>query len=863
MRRLLQAAAVRAPLRGTVPASQLNQTANVNIGRRTGGFYFNGVIDEVRIYNRALTQAEIQTDMITPVSGGSSSTDTTPPTVAMSAPADGATVSGTTAVSASASDNVGVAGVQFLLDSSNLGNEIPSAPYTFQWNTTTASIGTHTLAAVARDFSGNATTSSSISVTVSNPTPAQVGQWSAVMNWPMVAVHAQMLPTGDVLGWTDYTINGGAQIWRRATNTFTDKDYPTTSLFCSGHAYMADGRLLVVGGIVGLQDDLGPQNGTIFDPITETWSQSALMFTGRYYPTATALPDGRILVQGGTTTCVTCYADMPEIYDPVSNTWTQLAASAKMAFKYYPHPFVLPDGRILVSSEDDKAISSRVLDLNTQTWTTVDARVFDGHSAAMYQPGKVLKAGTATADNQGHPAAATAYVLDMNQSSPAWQQTGSMAFPRSYLNLTILPDGTVLATGGSTTTDKANFAAAVYEAELWSPVTQSWTTMSRMQTPRLYHSTALLLPDATVLVAGGGRENGRSQPDPKDEPNAEIFSPPYLFKGPRPAISSAPSIIQYGTAFAVATPDAARIASVSLIALSTVTHAFNENQRFVPLAFDQGSNPLNVHAPANGNLAPPGPYMLFLVDSNGVPSKAAMVRLPAPNSSGNPPPTVSSITPSTGSANGGTAVAITGTGFLPGATVSLGGTAATGVTVVSSTSITATTPSHAAGTVSVVVSNTDNQSGGLPNGYTYTGSTGGGTIGFVQVKAATPQTASSSVAVTYSAAQTAGNLNVVEVGWNDTTSSVNTVTDSKGNSYALAVGPTSGTGLRQSIYYAKNIVGGSNTVTVTFSKAAAAVDVRILEYSGLDTVSPLDVTAGSGRQRDHRQQWRGHHQVGE
>jgi len=474
-------------LRGTVPASQLNQTANVNIGRRTGGFYFNGVIDEVRIYNRALSQAEIQTDMITPVSGGSSPPDTTPPTVSMSAPADGATVSGTTAVSASASDDVGVAGVQFFLDSSNLGSEIPSAPYTFQWNTTTASIGTHTLAAVARDFSGNAATSSSISVTVSNPTPAQVGQWSAVMNWPMVAVHAQMLPTGDVLGWTDYTINGGAQIWRRATNTFTDKDYPTTSLFCSGHAYMADGRLLVVGGIVGLQDDLGPQNGTIFNPLTEAWSQSALMFTGRYYPTATALPDGRILVQGGTTTCVTCYADMPEIYDPVSNTWTQLAASAKMAFKYYPHPFVLPDGRILVSSEDDKAISSRVLDLNTQTWTTVDSRVFDGHSAAMYQPGKVIKAGTATADNQGHPAAATTYVLDMNQSSPAWQQTASMAFPRSYLNLTILPDGTVLATGGSTTTDKANIAAAVYEAELWSPVTQRWTTMSRMQTPRLYH----------------------------------------------------------------------------------------------------------------------------------------------------------------------------------------------------------------------------------------------------------------------------------------------------------------------------------------------------------------------------------------
>src|SRR6266436_5043865 len=384
--------------------------------------------------------------------------------------------------------------------------------------------------------------------------------------------------------------------------------------------------------------------------VVEGWSQGSMMVTGRYYPTTTTLPDGRILVQGGTTTCVTCIADMPEIYDPVGNIWTQLAAKAKMAFKYYPHSFVLPDGRVLVSSEDDKAISSRVLDLNTQTWTTVDSRVFDGHSAAMYLPGQVIKAGTATADNPGYPSAATAYVLDMTQPSPAWQATGSMAFPRSFLNLTILPDGQVLATGGGTTTDLANFSTAVYEAEIWSPTTNTWTTMARMQTPRLYHSTALLMPDATVLVAGGGRQNGRSQPDPADEPNAEIFSPPYLFKGPRPVISSAPAVIPYGTIFSVATPDAGRIASVSLIALGAVTHAFNENQRFVPLSFGAASGSLNVQAPADGNTAPPGPYMLFLVDNNGVPSVAAIVRLPAPWEDTQPPtpPSNLSATASTG-----------------------------------------------------------------------------------------------------------------------------------------------------------------------------------------------------------------------
>ncbi|MGA9797564.1 MAG: IPT/TIG domain-containing protein [Terriglobales bacterium] len=211
----------------------------------------------------------------------------------------------------------------------------------------------------------------------------------------------------------------------------------------------------------------------------------------------------------------------------------------------------------------------------------------------------------------------------------------------------------------------------------------------------------------------------------------------------------------------------------------------------------------------------------------------------------NPAPTVTLISPNSGTTAGGTAVTITGTGFLSGATVSLGGTAATGVTVVSATSITAKTPAHASGAVNVVVTNTDAQSGTLTNGYTYTSSGGGGSIAFVQVKSATPQTASASVAVTFTTAQTLGNLNIVVVGWNDTTSTVSTVTDNRGNTYTLAIGPTTGTGLRQSIYYAKNIAAGTNTVTVTFNKAAAFVDIRALEYSGLDPTSPLDQTAGA------------------
>jgi hypothetical protein len=198
-----------------------------------------------------------------------------------------------------------------------------------------------------------------------------------------------------------------------------------------------------------------------------------------------------------------------------------------------------------------------------------------------------------------------------------------MVYPRSFLNLTTLPDGTVLATGGETDKNGGNIANAVYAAELWSPQTQTWTTMASMHTPREYHSTAVLLPDGRVLVSGMGSDFGQVP----DEKNAEFFSPPYLFKGARPAITQAPAQIQYGSTFFVGTPDAASIASAVLIRTGAVTHFFDENARFVPLAFQQTAGGLTISAPANGNLAPPGYYMLFLVNSNGVPSVAPFVQI--------------------------------------------------------------------------------------------------------------------------------------------------------------------------------------------------------------------------------------------
>ena len=209
-------------------------------------------------------------------------------------------------------------------------------------------------------------------------------------------------------------------------------------------------------------------------------------------------------------------------------------------------------------------------------------------------------------------------------------------------------------------------------------------------------------------------------------------------------------------------------------------------------------------------------------------------------------PTVSSVSPNTGTTAGGTAVTITGTNFAAGATVTFGSVAATNVVVVSGTQITATTPAGSAGAVTVTVT-VSGQSGSLASGYTY--ATPPTNITYVQGNYATPQVSQATVSVTYTGAQTSGDLNVVVVGWNDSTNSVSTVTDTKGNTYALAVGPTPVSGqLTQSIYYAKNILAataGTNAVTVSFSGAASFPDIRILEYSGADLANPVDVTAAS------------------
>ncbi|HTC94526.1 MAG TPA: Ig-like domain-containing protein [Terriglobales bacterium] len=549
--------------------------------------------------------------------------DTIPPLITLTAPALGSTISGATTIAATASDNVGVAGVQFMIDGAFFGPELTVAPYSIAWNTANAANGAHTLTAMARDASGNITTSASLTVTVANNyVPSQSGQWTAPFNWPVVAINLAVLKTGEVISWDGPPADGGASVtlWNPGTRMFTSMPNTASNMFCDGQTELSDGRLLTAGGHADW--GVGIPNADIYDPVTRLWTKAASMSFGRWYPTLTTLPDGRVLAVSGSDRCEFCVVPTPEIYDPAANTWTQLT-KASQSLPLYPFLFVLPDGRVLQAGSVGSAIATQVLDLSTQQWTVVDSNVVDGHSAVMYQPGKVMKSGTASTPNlSSAPAQPVTFVLDMTQPTPKWQQTASMNFARAFQNLTLLPDGAVLATGGESTQDGTNYANAVLPAEMWSPATETWTTMASEQTGRLYHSSAVLLLDGRVLVAGSGRAGVAP------ELNAEIYSPPYLFHGPRPAISSAPTEAVYGSSFQVGTPDAASISSVSLIRLSAATHSFNMDQRFLSLAFQQSGNGLTVQAPANANLAPPGYYAVFIVNSNGVPSVGSVIKLP-------------------------------------------------------------------------------------------------------------------------------------------------------------------------------------------------------------------------------------------
>ncbi len=459
---------------------------------------------------------------------------------------------------------------------------------------------------------------------------SQIGEWAAPFTWPVIAIHAHLLPDGRVLTWSD----GLAYVWNPTDGTFEEMGPTTTNLFCSGHSFLADGRLFVAGGHIPPTGRIGSPDTNIFDPATDTWYSGPQMNDGRWYPTNTTLANGDVLVTAGSID-PSEMNKLPQVWQVGLGTFRNLT-SAVRTLPMYPFMFLAPNGKVFYAGPAPKARY-----LNTSgagKWTLMPTSAFgnrDYGSAVMYDVGKVLIVGGGGKKAGGPPPTKTAEVIDLNAATPTWRFTNPMNYGRRQLNSTLLPDGKVLVTGGTSWPGFNNAKESVFAAEMWDPATEEWTIMASMQVRRLYHSTALLLPDGRVLSAGGGRPpaTGLNPPD-ENHLDAEIYSPPYLFNSnglaTRPAITGAPASVPYGQPFFVQTPDATQIAKVTWLRLGSVTHAFDQNQRINQLVFSVAPvipTGLDVTAPANANLAPPGHYMLFLIDGNGVPSVAKIVHI--------------------------------------------------------------------------------------------------------------------------------------------------------------------------------------------------------------------------------------------
>ena len=421
----------------------------------------------------------------------------------------------------------------------------------------------------------------------------------------------------------------------------------TYDVFCSGTASLPDGRQLIVGGTSNYSFT-GENRASIFNPTTGGFVQSQNMANGRWYASATTLGDGRIMAMsgltstGGTSTTV-------EIYD-LRNAGAGWNAPTNVPFTppLYPRIALLPSGKVFYTGQGSGSNNSNsyFFDPVTGSWTTSAATTANrtyGSAVLLpllppnYTP-RVMSFGG------GSPATSSTELIDLSAANPSWAPGPSMSTGRIQMNAVILPNGNVLAEGGSVNNESPDTAGKT--ADLYDPVSNIMRSggAGAAAYSRLYHSTALLLPDATVASMGsnpGGRGSYQA--------TIEIYTPPYLFDANDNPISNRPSItsvspgtVGYNAALSVNyTSPASPLSTAVLMRLGSTTHAFDMEQRLIGLCGPSpqpactGAGTLNLTTPPNGNVAPPGYYMLFLLDSRGVPSKATFVQLTP--YSGSPP----------------------------------------------------------------------------------------------------------------------------------------------------------------------------------------------------------------------------------
>lgn len=533
----------------------------------------------------------------------------------------------------------------------------------------------------------------------SEQTPEMMGKWEMLeAEFINSATHVALLPTNKIF------IYGGSSLDRdefehptlpRAEmldmNVSPWKSYPidcdptSGDLWCGGHTFLADGKLLFAGGTNYYPPAPDPFYGGLreaylFDPLTETWERVKDMQDGRWYPTLILLADDRVLTLSGlqyrlpsekpkTNFIKILYelifkikesiARTQEVYDPTTKTWSCL--KEELILPLYPRLHLLPDGDVFYSGVFNTHFltpgryPSARWNSKTEVWKELGGRHWkkdreEGISILLalrppdYKP-QILIAGGGThnvgrslmtllhsigKDSWGSLFSFLTRVedsmerIDLSQSSPRWELSGKMHHPRVHANGVLLPDGNVLVVGGMATYGHhdVDMHAVVTEAELYNPSTNTWRRMAAQQKARVYHSTAILLPDGRVISMGS---NPRSK---MIEHSIEIFSPPYLFRGERPAIMESPEHIAINQPFEISVDHAHHIHQVVLMRPEVLTHVTNTDQRLLELEFKvKNDSKLEVQGPPSSAHMPRGYCMFFVLNEEGVPSIGKFVKL--------------------------------------------------------------------------------------------------------------------------------------------------------------------------------------------------------------------------------------------
>ncbi len=472
--------------------------------------------------------------------------------------------------------------------------------------------------------------------------PAQTGTWGPLVPWPVVPVSMANLPDGRVLGFSGSerttwpsTEQTYSAIWDPESGTFEDLFQQGHNMFCAHLAMTDQGEVFVNGG----RNSTNSPWTTLFDYRDNRWQPIQNMASGgRWYPVTNALPTGEIITSMGSASNLrnpekwsrnnswqvlnnVDYVDMRQTFDGTSGArrwWAILSvAPTGELFHYWnaqENHFIDTSGTGAVRP------GNAIVDVDQPTGVAIQ-----------YDAGRMIMTGGNQGSRVGHGNNERAYTIDLNGSAPVVQQTQAMRAGRTYHNLVPLPDGSVIALGGSRYSGAFNNLGAVYPAEIWDPQSGEWVLTAPAGAPRTYHSTAVLLTDGRVLSAGGGYGSGNEFLNGSSHQNGQVFTPPYLYDpdgtlADRPAIANAPGVIRAGQSFNVTASSNTR--RFSMVRMGATTHAVNTDSRFLWLdTVDNGNGSYTLTPHANPNVLMPGYWMMFGLDANDVPSEAHVVRV--------------------------------------------------------------------------------------------------------------------------------------------------------------------------------------------------------------------------------------------